>query len=327
VIIQSGKWRREITVANVAECADTTLPAADTHLPKNKSEGYMPKIAISTGNADSLECLVRKLGIDDAEIGTAGGPQMLHMYADNDSPGEGANKFRAGFPGGNGNFADSKMLWNNVASLKTYDIVFLSCEGAQYPQTKSQAAMDALKAYADLGGRVFLSHWHNIWIEGSTEGGGNQAPAVWPEVATWSNGGNLSGTVTDVIDEVNNPKGMSFATWMLNVGGSTTRGELPVTEARTTAEQVNPGRAERWTYLKSAPMSVQNFQFTTPNETTPDNRCGKVAFSDMHVSGDSSSTPGEEFPTGCASSQLTPQEKALAFMFFDIASCVQPPLL
>jgi hypothetical protein len=327
VIIQSGKWRRELKVPTVAECADTPLAPTETRLPKNKSEGFMPRIAISTGNADSLECLVRKLGIDDAELGTAGDDKRLHLYADTGSPGQGANKFKAGFPGGSGNFANSTTLWNTVPTLKPYDIVILSCEGNQYPETKSQAAMDALKAYADLGGRVFLSHWHNIWIEGSTQGGGNQAPAVWTDVATWSNGGNLANGTIDVIDEVSNPNGMSFATWMLNVQGSTVRGEVVVNEGRTTAMQVNPGRGERWTYVKGGSMSTQNFQFTTPNEVTPDNRCGKVVFSDMHVSGDSDSQPGTPFPDGCATSALTPQEKALAFMFFDIASCVQPPLL
>jgi hypothetical protein len=51
-------------------------------------------------------------------------------------------------------------------------------------------------------------------------------------------------------------------------------------------------------------------------------RCGKVVFSDMHVAGDSFSSG--MFPSGCSVSPLNPQEKALAFMFFDIASCVNP---
>ena len=64
-------------------------------------------------------------------------------------------------------------------------------------------------------------------------------------------------------------------------------------------------------------------QFTTPNESPE--RCGKVVFTDMHVSG--SVDTGKSFPTSCNSNALTPQEKALAFMFFDIAGCVQPPIL
>jgi hypothetical protein len=332
IIIQTGKWRREIKVQNVAECADTAVPTTNTRLPKNKTEGFMPKIAISTGAADALECLVRKLGIDDAELGTAGSAARLHLYADNNSPGQGANKFKAGFPGGTGNFANSTTLWNDVNALKAYDIVILSCEGGQYPETKSQAALDAMKAYADFGGRVFLSHWHNIWIEGSTEGGGNQKPAVWAPpngVATWNNSGTTFSTPPDTIDEVSNPKGMSFATWMQNVMASPTRGQIPIgaNTGKQTCTAVD-SRVERWVYWQQGNNQFpQMFQFTTPIEQVADNRCGKVVFSDMHVSGDSQSSTGTPFPDQCASSALTPQEKALAFMFFDIASCLQPPIL
>ena len=71
---------------------------------------------------------------------------------------------------------------------------------------------------------------------------------------------------------------------------------------------------------------IQNFQFTTPNELPPNSRCGKVVFSDMHVSAGSDSQPGTPFPNDCNNGALTPQEKALAFMFFDIASCVAAPI-
>ena len=43
----------------------------------------------------------------------------------------------------------------------------------------------------------------------------------------------------------------------------------------------------------------------------------------MHVSGDSAAVG--DYPTSCGGiATLTPQEKALAFMFFDISSCVGP---
>ena len=210
--------------------------------------------------------------------------------------------------------------------------MILSCEGGQHPETKPQTAMDALKAYADLGGRVFLSHWHNVWIEGSTEGGGNQAPAVWSGangIATWNNNNTTFSTPPDTIDETNNPKGTSFADWMVNVGGSTVRTQIEIgnSTGKNTCEAIDNSKAERWVFWNSGGREYpQMFQFTTPNEAAAEQRCGKVVFSDMHVSGDSDSSPGTPFPGDCASSALTPQEKALAFMFFDIASCVGPPI-
>jgi hypothetical protein len=335
VVITSGKWRREITVPMVAKCASTPVDVADTALPKsmtdmtaNTTSVDMPSIAISTGSADALECLIRKLGIADAEIGTMGGPQKVHLYTDTMSGGQGADRFMNGFPGGSGMMADSQSMWNTVGGLSSYDIVMLSCEGGQYSDTKSQAAMDAVKQYADMGGRLFLSHWHNIWIEGATSPNGPQKPAVWTGIATWNNSSTTFETPPDTIDEADNPKGPSFAQWMLNVMGSTVRDQIDIGQStgKNTCQSIDNTKAEQWVYWtgKGGATGVpQNFQFTTPNEADPSQRCGKVVFSDMHVSGDSSSqsgTPG--YPNKCSTAPLTPQEKALAFMFFDIASCV-----
>jgi hypothetical protein len=70
---------------------------------------------------------------------------------------------------------------------------------------------------------------------------------------------------------------------------------------------------------------TQNFQFTTPVGTPLAERCGKVVFSDMHVSGGPTQVMNKipPYPTSCGpTATLSDQEKALAFMFFDIASCV-----
>ncbi|MCW5803834.1 MAG: carboxypeptidase regulatory-like domain-containing protein [Deltaproteobacteria bacterium] len=327
LIVTTGKWRRKLTIAKVASCQDTALPEADTRLPKTSAEGDIPKIALTTGSADSLECLVRKLGIADSEITNANGMGRIHFYA-----GNGKNTFDPGFAGAAGSgtaISSATPFWATVDGLKPYDIVFLSCEGGHNPGTKPQAALDAMKAYADLGGRVFASHWHNVWV-----GGHFQAkqppdifPPVWKDLATWRRNDNVTPRDrTVLIDEVANPKGDSFATWMMNVGGSTVRDEILIQSGteRATSITLDGTRAERWVATKpndqASPNSPQMFQFTTPNEEVIENRCGKVVFTDMHVSG---GPGGGNYPTSCGGSMdLSPQEKALAFMFFDIASCV-----
>jgi hypothetical protein len=328
LVITSGKWRRQITIPSVTSCTDTALAAADTTLPKTQSQGDIPKIAVTTGNADSLECLIRKIGIADSEITTSTGPGRVHLYA-----GNGVDKFVTGFPGGSGTIPPATPFWASADNLKPYDIVILSCEGDQNPDTKPQPALDAMKAYADLGGRVFASHWHNIWIGGAYKSGGNyQRPAVWDTIATWSSGSQINSGLVDLIDEMQNPKGPAFAEWMLNpaVMGSTVRDEIQIENntGRTTCDAIDPMRAERWTYIKGGNNEPQNFQFTTPNEQPTSSRCGKVVFSDMHVSG--GPIANQSYPNSCAAggaiTALTAQEKALIFMIFDLASCVGPPI-
>ena len=115
----------------------------------------------------------------------------------------------------------------------------------------------------------------------------------------------------------------------MNVGASTVRDQLAVVDPRYTCKAVTAGKAEQWVYtdpaqpLHAGTNGVQDMLFTTPLDQPPENRCGKVVFSDMHVSADSSSPKDSAYPDGCSKQlALTPQEKALAFIFFDIASCV-----
>ena len=315
LVIQVGRWRRQVTIPAVTECVDTPLVADQTRFPRNRNEGDIPRMALSTGNADSLECLFRKIGLDDSEFGTAGGPQKVHLYSDfgatQGTEGRGVGRFDAA--NGGGMFADSTSLWSDVASLSRYDVTILSCEGAQHPETKPPSSLAALKDYTAIGGRAFASHWHNIWLD--------SAPAPWPSLITRTD--NTIDTAVGIVNEMFD-RGMALADWLLNVGASTQRGRIPLMEARNTIAAVDESRVDTWISLES-PVGVEYLSFTTPIEGPAADRCGRVVFSDIHVSSGDDSQPGYGFPSdGCTTNvnNLSPQEKVLAFMIFDIASCI-----
>jgi hypothetical protein len=314
LFVTIGKWRRKTVIPQVLPCQDNQLPNTITSLPKNKSEGDIPKIAITTGGADGLECLLRKIGVADSEFTTDTGTGRIHLYYDNGSPKIAAT---------NQMLTPAAMLWGSLNKMQNYDMMLFGCEGSPYADQKTQAMMNNLKDYADMGGRVFLEHYHAVWIDGE-KNVPTHAPAVWPEVATCGIDEYDSGT--GVIDQVNNPKGAAFAQWMTNVQGSTTPGTVEINDSRQSCSAIDSTKAERWVYMKINGVDYpQDFQFTTPVEAPKEERCGKVVFSDMHVaSGSTSSSSG--FPMGCAASAMSPQEKALAFMLFDIATCVGPIL-
>jgi hypothetical protein len=324
LVIQVGKWRKQVTLPSVAACTDTPASATATTLPRNHTEGDIPQIAITTGDADALDCLIRKLGVADSEITTDAQSGRVHLFK-----GNGAKQFATGFAGGTGLFSDALTLWGSLDKLKNYDITVFSCEGGQNPTTKPQTALQAVHDYAGLGGRVFLSHWHNIWVGGDASDT-NHVLADWKATSTFDYGAAQpsKGSVQPVLVDETSSKGVPFATWLVNTGASTTRDHLDVVDARYTLKSVTSGKAEQWVYVDPAhPLltgvtGVQDMLFTTPQDQPPGNRCGKVVFSDMHVSSDSSSKSGTAYPGGCSSAPLTAQEKALAFIFFDISSCV-----
>lgn len=333
LVIQVGKWRRQITVPNVAPCADTALTDPQlTRLPRNKAEGDLPRIAISAGSADQMECLPIRLGIDPAEFTAATGDGRIHLFTGHYSdrgqdPQLPLTTLEAG-----GTLTSADTLWADEASLMKYDIVILSCEGNAYATQKPMPVREAMYNYASKGGRVFASHWHNVWFA--------NGPNPVPTTGTWEDRRDptAAGAAIEATINTTFPKGAAFAKWLVNVNASTTEGQLTVTFPRDNLQAVNPDVAREWITIESpeypeAPKAVQYMSFNTPIGVPEEQVCGRAVYTDLHVAGvdNMSGAQSKPFPTGCEMRDLSAQEKAVAFMLFDLSSCIQndndPPIV
>jgi len=296
LVIQLGRWRRQVKIPMVTSCTNTAVPAELTRLPRNKAEGDIPKHAVSTGGADALECVLRKMGIDDAEFTLPRGDGRIHLYEQNG----------ATMPG----IPPASDLWSNVPTLSQYDLVILDCEGAQ--NDKPPAAQQNIIQYTSAGGRVFASHYSYVWLY-------NDAP--FSGTAQWvPNSARPNDPLTGFID-TSFPKGQAFAQWLGIVGALSGPNQIAIHVPRHDAvAAVAP--AQRWIY-STAPASLQHYTFNTPVGAADDKQCGRVVFSDFHVTGANGTSTGKPFPTECDNGPLSPQEKVLEFMLFDLASCIQ----
>ena len=322
LVIQTGKWRRKVHISNVEECVEN--PIVDHHqtrLPKNQSEGDIPQIAITTGECDALECLMYKIGLDDEEFTTNTGDGSVHLFwGDYGDTGlnyyaeGGTDRFDNSFPTGNLSFPDSSSWSEDLNNLLDYDIILNSCECGPFPEQKSQAARQALQDFSYQGGRVFLSHWHNTWLEGG--------PSDFQSVASWAPAVSTNTVANGQID-TSFAGGQRLREWMHQVNGLNAAGGVDITEWRITVESINSAVAERWIYLPHSGVDWDHyFAFNTPVGAQEEDECGRVVFSDLHVAAGNVSSLQHPFPTGCTDAPLTPQEKALVFMLFDLSACI-----
>ncbi|HEX4340929.1 MAG TPA: hypothetical protein VH062_33705 [Polyangiaceae bacterium] len=309
VVVQMGKWRREILLTKVDDCVDNTVSANCTtasgsdcifRLPKNHSDGWdpvaksyskadLPKTAIISGASDPFDCLLLKAGIDPHEVSDYTSSKRIHYFHSDTKPG---NKLDTSY----GTQQKGSTLWNNLSgatpSMMDYDVVLLPCEGAAVDRGAA-APYQNLISYANAGGRAFMTHFSYSWLE-FPGGKGYVAGDNWSTVADWSPTGtamtssiNTQDPLTGTVDTTF-PKGDVFSTWLQNVGATIVPTRLTIHEGRQDLVSIGTG-AQQWMKAKDltyavSPNYTNLFTFNTPVGATAANQCGRVVFSDFHVS-------------------------------------------
>jgi hypothetical protein len=275
-------------------------------------------MAFATGSVDVLECLMRKIGVQDSEFTKSTGTGRIHIYeGDGKVNVPGAGMFNIGGANAGANTPTETTLVGSLANLKKYDMVLFPCKGAE--KTRSGAELTNLKGYADAGGRVFTTHFSYVWLF-------NNAP--FSTTAQW-NVGQLPAPAdqTGFID-TSFPKGLALAQWLQNIGASNVLGQIPIQVLKHDLNGVN-APSQTWMSINN-PSAVMHYTFNTPVGAPPANQCGRVLFDDFHVENhgfiNQNSAYGLTFPAECDNTPMNAQEKLLEFMIFDLGSCVTPDI-
>ena len=347
LIIQMGRWRRQFTVNITSACNPNGSTTTNVfNLPQNHTQGDIPLTAISTGTADQLECVLLKMGIDQAEFvaNTDMTGRRIHVYGGGAKGTTDAGTTGAGNPGSTvANSNPEATLMANGGTFLNYDQIMLPCWGDAMSKPASELAN--LGSYANAGGHFFATHFSYTWLYNnpSFSGIASWDPGANPnETGTYGTNGNaFTGKVSTLVPPSN--PGV-FDQWLKLVGSlsSTNPDEVSLIGARHDVDSPARKGAADWIdgtdpnpKAGSSANMLLHFTFDTPVPSqTADGgggSCGHAIFSDFHVTGTGggvSLSNGKTFPAECTQAALTSQEKILEYMIWDLGACAvpQPPV-
>ena len=252
LVIQLGRWRRVFKVDVNTPCAANPIADKTLLMPSKQSQGNIPLMAVVTGRRDSLECVLRKMGIDSSEFTNPADGGRVQFYKGSGN---------ADGNGDQGQIIDADTPWQSALFktdpattrpvLNSYDMTILACQGAAFPQ--KPADLTALRSYAASGGRVFTTHYSYGWLSKNDEATAQVGKADnWSEVATWKVDENdRADHAVGHIDLVSNPKGAAFQGWLEAVNASTPNsGTTTVDVIRHDADSISSvdGQTQQWLY-------------------------------------------------------------------------------
>ncbi len=363
LVIQLGRWRRIFGLGNPLNdglnvIACQANPFGQIRMPRTQAEGDIPFTAISTGSYDPMECVLLKMGVDVSEFTNPGVGGRIEMYqgngaiVDSNTPAE-------------PNLVPDQNGAGGTATLDEYDQVLFPCWGddplsAGTMNDKTQNQLNNVVSYTNGGGRMFATHLSYSWLQNIPQTG---ATTPFNATATWT--GDPPGGSPDLeyntgeatIDNASSSDVQTFYDWMNALAwNGATNGQFNIAQERNNFSAPSEGDptpgTTLWISNTNAAPSIQEsgstnypsafplvYAFDTPYLVDAGAQCGKVIYSDFHVSviaGDTTNDAGDDaggpsndegftFPDECTTVPMLPQEKALEYLIWDLSSCAPGP--
>ena len=295
LVIQAGKWRRQITIPEIEPCTSNAVDPSLSRLPRSQMEGDVPLMAVVTGEADALECALLDYGVHPSELTGPAYGGRVHVYV-----GNGATIDEPGDPD------DLNDL------LPQYDAVFYDCDGMtpDGPNDQQRPIID----YANAGGRVFAAHFGYGLLE-------NMPFSTTMTLAMPTNDGTF-GDAQGILSKAP-ADGAAFATWLSEVHALSPGGTLDIQLPKQDLLTTLPPAMTYVTTNATSPVgaTTQLYAFTTPIGTPAADACGAVVYASYHVDGPSYGAFPPPLPGACELLRPSAQEKAYEYFVFDWPTC------
>ena len=308
LVIKLGRWRRQLVVPQTTACADTPF---STRLPRNQSEGDMPKIAIVSSATDQMECVVRAMGIDDAEFTAPGGKGSVNIYPGDSFPGAEAAP----------NSPTESALMGSAATLNQYDLLMLPSQSEYTTPTQSPTEVENLAQFVNAGGRAYLSHSERSYLDPMGFSPFENPTIYWwdhPPAMITPNPPDLPAAPANInlyLDEA-----AQMAAWLQATHVTSTLGQVPF--ANPTPQDIFSilSPIQQWlSNLSAGPYGgLLQVVAHTPDGST--NQCGRVVYDGFQIQpvAFSKAMPSPTFPSECKTGFQSPQESVLEWAFFEL---------
>jgi hypothetical protein len=319
VAFQSGRWRREISLSSVTSCKDNPIPTGTARLPKDRTEGDIPKTAIAMGSVESLECLLVKMGVSSSEIQPYQTPTDLARFQT--------------FTNGTGTMITTPLSLPMVptlfdTALDEYTSILFPCDGGTGTGV-SGTELASLVTWSNGGGRAFIDH-----LPGGTLIHGQAVATLWPATATgtWTSSVVPSAVPAQGKLLTGSPGPSGLEAWMAlaAVGGTSTYGApyFSVSVPRADVTSVDAVTATEWARGETMnawstdPAGSYTLTYSFDTQIGAKKACGRVVYNDMHAAATRGASGGA-FPAACdTTTPLGEDEKALEYMILESTACI-----
>lgn len=315
VVLRLGRFQRVVQV-EATPCVSQNLPYDNgtamrgVRLPRRNNElspqDRIPRIAVVSGDNDQIECVLKRIGIDELDmyngraLGTRNPPPI----------------------------AESGTLFTDEKTLNNYHIVVVNCTDNQFQSLiGARGVQQNLERYVGRGGRLYVTDWAYDVIEQVPEfspylcfepqktGGAAMCMAA-PEIAMSADSYNFYGGQYKVLDP-------EMARWLGQFPSIIDRNDrVRVDYSFVVINKVSDnadGKTKVW--VDGPAMSYGN----RPQTVTLDYKsCGRVHYSTYNTEPNAVVSDSARWPNNCGA-KLAPQERLLEYLFFNIAACVGPP--